>query len=77
MPTSWTGVVTIPIRTYQAEGKEDPGYNGPRGPIVGLLVVVRLVSVDGFRDRLMSSPSDLGCREEVRCKSASDYRRWR
>jgi len=58
MPTSWTGVFMIPIRTHHAEGKENPGYNTPRGPIVrSLEVVVRLISVDAFRDRLMSSPS--------------------
>jgi len=46
------------LRTHRAEGKEDPDNNAPRGPIVGSLeVVVRLVSVDGFRDRSMSSPS--------------------
>ena len=60
----WIGVVTIPIRTHQAEGKELPGYNASRGPIVGSLqvleVVVGFVSVGSFgsfRDQLTSSTS--------------------
>jgi len=62
-PTRRSYAHELDSRGYDShsEGKELPGYNASRGPIVGSLqvleVVVGLVSVDSFRGRLTSSTS--------------------